>query len=193
MTHTEILRGALAKSILVAATACAVWFVVSKGPREQASKLKAELATRESMMKDKNSPNLDSLADDIARASERLDEVRAFAAACPEPLKLIERVRAAAQSHGVRVDRLDPSVTKSISEDISRTYGLQVDVAKYGLTLVGTLDRTIAFLETLERDFGLCRVEGIRVSPNGAAEGGDGTIIMMFEATHYRLKQGGSR
>lgn len=193
MTQAEIYRGAVAKSIIVAVTACAAWFVVSKGPREQASRLQAELASRESMIKDKGMPDLDSIANEIARTSQRLDEVRTFASACPEPLKLIERVRAAAQSHGVRVDRLDPSVTKSISDDIARTYGLQVEVAKYGLTLVGHLDRCVTFMESLERDFGLCRVESIRINPNGISEGDAGTITMMFEATHYRLKQEGAQ
>lgn len=116
----------------------------------------------------------DSRAEEIRRRSERAADAGA----------LYDSIMRLAQTHGVRVDRLEPRNQRG-----KETPDRATPSTTFAVTAAGAYDDIARFLQALESDTGFVTTVSLRMTPAPETEGA-GRVLAIFETTHRAFPVG---
>lgn len=110
----------------------------------------------------------DARAEEIRRRSERAADASA----------LYDSIMRLAQTHRVRVDRLEPRDSRD-----RRSGDRPVVSTTFAVAATGEYERVVRFLEAIERETGYVTTVSVRVAPAPDAAGAD-RVVATFETEH---------
>ena len=181
---STVLRQTLSVSLGLGVVAAGAWFVSLRSLSADLASLRAQSSLqRVNLAQDPDlGPDHPAVITDL---EARIERTRAVLAATPPADKLFDTLQQAGKSAGVRIDRLEPTSNTRKQIDLAASAGYKADHVTFDIEVSGEFDRVVAFIATLERDFGLSKVATVRVQPMPGQDEHGTKVVAQISTAHY--------
>lgn len=166
------------------AVAIAAWFLAVRPVSNTLASLRSKVALQQVALA--GAPTLrDDHARQLADLQARIDNARSIIAETPSPDSLYDAVQEAGKLADVRVEKLEPSSSARKPIDLAKQAGYKAEPTQLDIEVTGEFEAVVSFLTRVERDFGLSKVNSVRVQPlPGQPEHGT-KVVAQVATAHF--------